>query len=58
VGKITAFQSDKKWLFIAISEMFLYLCALKIKTMDILELAKHNQQTAYQLLEDTGLIQA
>ncbi len=36
----------------------LYLCPHKMKQMDILELAKKNQQAAWKVLEDTGIIPA
>ena len=34
----------------------MYLCTLKMNDMDILELALHNQQTAWKILEHTGII--
>lgn len=37
---------------------FLYICTLKIKEMDILKIAEHNQQSAWKVLEDTHIIQA
>ena len=36
----------------------MYLCTLKMNDMDILELALHNQQTAWKVLEHTGIIRA
>ena len=36
----------------------MYLCTLKMNDMDILELALHNQQTAWKILEHTGIIPA
>ena len=36
----------------------MYLCTLKMNDMDILKLALHNQQTAWNILEQTGIIPA
>ena len=36
----------------------MYLCTLKMNDMDILELALHNQQTAWKILEHTCIIPA
>lgn len=36
----------------------MYLCTLKMNNMDIFELALHNQQTAWRILEYTGIIPA
>lgn len=36
----------------------MYLCTLKMNDMDILELALHNQQIAWKILEHTGIIPA
>ena len=36
----------------------MYLCTLKMNDMDILKLALHNQQTAWKILEHTGIIPA
>ena len=36
----------------------MYLCTLKMNDMDILELARYNQQTAWKILEHTGIIPA
>ena len=36
----------------------MYLCALSIRSMDILELSQQHQQAAWEILENTGIIPA
>ena len=58
VRKITAGGWIGNGYFYGYIHMFCIFAHLKMNDMDILELALHNQQTAWKVLEHTGIIRA